>query len=148
MAIPDLDQDGFLPDGIHDCSLGELEDRFGRFQRSDCRSALCAKLVEYLGEVRSTGMASFVIVDGSFVTDKPEPNDIDLVLVLSAAHDLATNFRPFEYNALSRRMVRKRYGFDVLVARAGSSELAEYIEFFQQVRGERDRRKGLLKVVP
>ena len=148
MAIPNLDLDGFLPEGVHECSLVELEERFGRFQRSDRRSALFAKFVEYLGEVRASGLATFVIVDGSFVTAKPEPNDIDLVLVLSAAHDLTAELRPFEYNALSRRMVRKRYGFDLLSARAGSQELDEYIEFFQQVRGDPDRRKGLLKVLP
>ena len=113
MTIPELDHDGFLPDGVHECSLGELEDRFGRFQRTDHRSVLFAKLVEYLGEVRSTGMATAVIVDGSFVTATAEPNDVDLVLVLSAGHDLAANLRPFEYNALSRRMVRQRYGFDL-----------------------------------
>ena len=148
MPIPDLDADGFLPEGIHECSLGELEDRFGRFQKSDHRCAMFAKLIAFFGEVWSSGMATFVIVDGSFVTAKAEPNDVDLVLVLSAGHDLAQNLRPFEYNVLSRRMVRKRHGFDLLVARAGSQELDEYIEFFQQVRGEPDRRKGLLKVVP
>ena len=38
--------------------------------------------------------------------------------------------------------------FDVLVAREKSPELVEYVEFFQQIRGETDRRKGILKVLP
>jgi hypothetical protein len=45
-------------------------------------------------------------------------------------------------------MVRKRYAFDVLVAREKSSELTEYMAFFQRVRGDIQRRKGILKVVP
>ena len=77
MTIPNLDHDGFLPEGVHECSLVELDEQFGRFQGSDRRSVLFAKFVEYLGEVRSSGLATFVIVDGSFVTAKAEPNDID-----------------------------------------------------------------------
>lgn len=91
-------------------------------------------------------MICFVVVDGSFVTDKAEPNDIDLVLVLPNHHDFSADVRPFEYNVLSRRMVRRRFAFDVLVAREHSAEFDEYVEFFQQVRGEPNRRKGILKV--
>ena len=56
--------------------------------------------------------------------------------------------RPFEYNVLSRRMVRRRFAFDVLVAREDSAEFDEYLQFFQQVRGEPNRQKGILKVKP
>jgi uncharacterized protein (DUF1800 family) len=71
-----------------------------------------------------------------------------LVLILHTNHDLNATLRPFEYNVLSRRRVLKRYAFDVLVARENSPELLEYVEFFQQIRGETDRRKGILKVLP
>lgn len=86
------------------------------------------------------------MIDGSFVTSKPEPNDIDLVLILAHSHDYSVELRPFEYNLLSRRRVARRYAFDLLVAREGSPELHEYAEFFQQVRGEPHRHKGILKV--
>ena len=148
MAIPDTDQDGFLPAGVHECSLDELEQRFGRFQYSNCRPTWMARLVEFLSEVRSAGMVLCVVVDGSFVSDKAEPNDIDLVLVLPENHDFSADLRPLAYNVLSRRMVRKRFGFDVLVAREHSAEMVEYVAFFQQVRGEPHRRKGILKVRP
>src|SRR5437867_1549786 len=148
MAIPEFDEDGFLPEGVHECSLDELHQRFGRFQRTDRRSSLFAKLLAYIQELRSTGMVAGLVVDGSFVTSKAEPNDIDLVLILRADHDFSADLRPFEYNVLSRRRVLKRYAFDVLVARENSPELLEYVEFFQQIRGEADRRKGILKVLP
>ena len=82
MAIPDLDDDGFLPEGVHECSLDEIDQRFGGNQSAVRRSALFAKLREYIQELRSTGMAAGLIVDGSFITNKTEPNDIDLVLIL------------------------------------------------------------------
>ena len=104
--------------------------------------------MNYIQELRSTGKAAGLIVDGSFVTGTAQPNDIDLILILAANHDFSAELRPFEYNALSRRRVRKRYAFDVLVARTDSPELVEYIEFFQQIRGEPSFRKGILKVLP
>lgn len=146
MPIPDLNDDGLLPEGIHDCSFAELVERFGQFRKSDCRRRLTKRLEEFFREVGATGFAVSVIVDGSFVTAKAEPNDIDLVLVLRAGHNFSTTVRPFEYNVLSRRRVRKSYGFDMLLAEEGQPEFAEFIEFFTQVRGDPDVRKGLLRV--
>jgi hypothetical protein len=81
------------------------------------------------------------------IPDKPDPNDVDLILVLRKGHDFGASLRPFEYNILSRRQVRKHFGFDVLVAEDAQLELDEYVEFFAQVRGFPDRHKGMLKVV-
>ena len=54
--------------------------------------------------------------------------------------------RPFEYNVVSRRRVRKAFGFDILLAEEGQPELDEYISFCTQVRGIPDVHKGLLRV--
>lgn len=146
MPIPALDEDGFLPEGVHECSLDELQQQFGGTELGDRRSDLFARLVNYILELRATGMATGLIVDGSFVTRKTEPNDIDLVLILFADHDFTATLRPFEYNVLSRRRVSKLYAFDLLVARENSPELVEYVEFFQQIRGDTVRRKGILRL--
>jgi hypothetical protein len=148
MPIPELDDHGVLPPGVYDCSLDELQERFGRFEVSERRVALCARLAEFCTEARGTPIIVEIIVDGSFVTSKAEPNDIDLVVVLSADHPEGEQLRPFEYNLLSRRRVRRSFGFDVLVARAASAEYHQYIEFFAQVRGAPDITKGLLRVRP
>lgn len=111
------------------------------------RRALFNTLREYVEELETTGIAWGLIVDGSFTTAKPEPNDIDLILILPEHHDFTTLLRPFKYNILSRRRVAQRYAFDLLVARAHSVELNEYVEFFQRIRGVSDRRKGLLQVL-
>jgi predicted nucleotidyltransferase len=87
-----------------------------------------------------------LIVDGSFVTGKPDPSDVDLVVVLAGTHDLTRDLRPYEYNVVSKRRVRQAYRFDILVVLAGSRACAEYAEFFQQVRGQPQRRKGILRV--
>lgn len=148
MAIPELNSEGFLPPGIHDCSMEEVRNEFGTFRRTDRRVQLMKKLEAYLTEIHSTSFVEFVLLDGSFVTASDEPNDIDLVLVLPAGHDYSATIRPFEYNVLSRRQVQKRYGFDVLIAESGRPKLDEYIEFFSQIRGLSGLKKGLLRVRP
>ena len=147
MAIPALNNQGFLPEGIHPCVLEEAQARFGVFQGSDRRPQLWAKLRDFLREVAASGIVEAVLLNGSFISGQTDPNDIDLILVVPAAHDFSADLLPAEYNVLSKRRVFRRYGFDVLVAQAGSERLRRYVDFFQQVRLEPGTRKGILRVV-
>jgi hypothetical protein len=97
MPIPDLDEEGFLPAGVHDCSLAEIGDRFGRFQGSDRRCRLFEKLDAYVSETGRIGLIAELVVDGSFVTGKPEPNDVDLVIALDPGIALGADFPPCQY---------------------------------------------------
>lgn len=149
--IPDLDN-GVLPEGVHSCSIEEVEQVFGRFARSDCRQRLTQTLRRYIEDVRKARIAVAVVVDGSYITAKPEPNDIDLVLALRPDIDMSAELRPMEYNVQSERMVRRLYGFDVLPAIDGSLAYKEWVEFFSQVRRDDPEQtthrthKGLLRV--
>jgi hypothetical protein len=49
--VPPL-EDGALPEGVHDSTVEEVAAAFGRFQRTDRRLALTAKLRAYLDEAR------------------------------------------------------------------------------------------------
>ncbi|HKV40092.1 MAG TPA: hypothetical protein VJX67_12840 [Blastocatellia bacterium] len=146
--IPEL-VDGVLPDGIHECTIAEVENAFGNFQSTDRRPRLTEKLKEYLAEAKLSGTATAVVIDGSYVTGKPDPGDIDLILVLRGDFDLTAELSPLEYNVQSRGRARRLYGFDVRAAAEGSDALAEYIDFFSKVRSDapgRQPRKGLLRV--
>jgi hypothetical protein len=146
MPIPSLNDAGLLPPGVYDCTLDELRQRFGVFQTTDRRPKLFDKLQQLVQEAWATGLVTEIVVDGSFVTAKPDPNDIDLILVLNKGHDFSAELRPFEYNVLSTRQARKIYGFDLLIAMHESSVYTEYLAFFAQVRGETSLRKGLLRL--
>jgi len=126
--------------------MDEAAERFGAFQSSDRRPQLWLRFSEFMREVKACRLIAAVLVDGSFVTAISNPNDIDLVLVVSANHDFEADFQPGEYNILSKRLVNRRFGFDLLVARAGSEEYRRYVGFFQQVRLEPGRKKGILKI--
>ena len=88
-------------------------------------------------------------MDGSFTTGKPEPGDVDLIVVLPADHDFSVDLRPFEYNLVSKKRVQKQgYPFDLFVVAAGSPKYHEALTLFRQVKNRAELTKGLLKVRP
>ena len=146
MSIPALTSDGLLPEGVHDCTLDEIRERFGQFQRSDRRCRLFDRLEAYVRDAQRSGVVKAIIVDGSFVTDKDVPSDIDLVVVAPPPGILPATLRPAEYNVLSKRHVRRQFGMDMLLAQEGQTEVAEHVEFFSQVREHPELRKGMLRL--
>jgi hypothetical protein len=148
--IPPL-EDGVLPEGVHDCTIEEIDRAFGRFQRSDRRIKLVARLRAYLDDARGSGLVAAVIVDGSFVTAKDEPEDIDLLIILKP--DISwDSLRPFEYNAVSKRMVKQTFHFDALVHAEGGARYREALDFFMRVNPDKHAgftsrtRKGVVRV--
>lgn len=144
MPIPNLNTLGLLPPGRHVCTADEIAGRFGAFHGGEQRPQLMQKLMAFIAEARASGIVSSLLVDGSFVTAKPAPNDIDLVVVVPETHDFSADLQPLEYNVVSKRRVQRRYGFDIFVARENSPEHGKWVEFFEQVRLEPGARKGIL----
>ncbi len=145
--------DNVHPEGIHDCTMEEVDEVFGRFQRSDRRLRLTEKLRRFVEEVRRTSIAIAVVIDGSYVTGKAEPGDIDLVVVLRPDFDPTQELRPMEYNAQSKRMIKAHYGFDMIAAKEGSERYQRQIRFFTRVRENDPEQKtsqlwkGLLRIM-
>jgi len=52
-------------------------------------------------------------VDGSFVTDKPAPNEVDIFAVLRPGRDFERDLPISGYPLVSLAMLRRRFGFDV-----------------------------------
>lgn len=133
-VIPTLTSVGLLPPGIHVLTLKQVEEFFGKFQKSDRRCRLFARLTTYLRELRAAGWAVGVILDGSFVMKcVDEPDDIDLLVILPNGWDRAAELPPHEYNLLSHRMAKRLYKFDVFAAEEGTDEQARWEEFFAGV---------------
>jgi len=146
MPIPALTALGLLPAGLHDCSLAELRASFGCFQESDRRQRLFAKLEELVSACQRSGLFEALLVDGSFVTAKPAPNEIDLLAVLRPGHNFERDLPMSEYALVSRPLLRRRYAFDVVVAESTSELYHSYVTFFGQVRGSLELTKGLLRL--
>ena len=146
MPIPALTADGFLPTGLFDCSLAEVRARFGSFQGIDTRQRHFARLEDLVATMQRSGLFEALLLDGSFVTAKPSPNDIDLVAVLRPGHDFERDLPMSEYALVSRPMLRRRFRFDIIVAERDSQLYKTYVEFFSRVRENPEARKGLLRL--
>jgi hypothetical protein len=144
--------DNVLPPGIHDCTMDEVEGMFGRFQRSDRRIHLTTRLRSFIDDARQSGIVAAVIIDGSYVTAKHEPGDVDLIVVLRTDFDLSQELRPFEYNVGSRRMVKQLYRFDVFVDVEESESYVSHVRFLTRIKPDdpeqqsSETAKGLLRV--
>lgn len=146
VAIPELSGEGVLPAGLHECTLEELRDAFGRFQESDRRPRLFRDLERYHQEVSAANVGKYLVVNGSFVTEKPDPNDIDVLLVLRDDLDFEHPVPPFEYNARSKRYVRREFGLDLFPVFENHETYARMLGLFQQVKYQPGSEKGVLKV--
>lgn len=76
--LPPFDDVGNLPPGIHSCSVAELVERFGN--GSEEREAEISELVEFIEAANASGVRR-LLVNGSFVTGKLAPNDVDVVIL-------------------------------------------------------------------
>jgi hypothetical protein len=81
--LPEFDENGNLPPGVHRCSLEELEARFGR--GSPEREVETAELREFIAWARQAGIKR-LLVDGSYVTRAQAPNDVDVVILPGEEH--------------------------------------------------------------
>lgn len=79
--IPELNEDGYLPPGIHPATLDEIAARFG--SEPELRQVQMESLRWLVDLARRAG-ALRLVINGSFVTDQLEPGDIDCVLLTAA----------------------------------------------------------------
>lgn len=87
MPLPKLNLDGELPVGVHRATMDEVVTRFGA--GSSQRRAVTARLRRIYDLARATGRLDRLVVFGSYVTSKPEPNDVDVILVFTDDFRLA-----------------------------------------------------------
>jgi hypothetical protein len=86
-ALPPFCLTGDLPEGVYRATLAQVVERFGGETLQ--RLAVANRLEHIYHTARSTGFPARVVVYGSFVTRKREPNDVDVFLIMEDSFDLA-----------------------------------------------------------
>jgi len=86
VPLPSIGESGDLPQGVHRASLQEFLNQFG--QATIQRTLVGMRLKRVHELAAATGHLKRFIVYGSFVTAKPEPNDVDVFLVMHDTFDL------------------------------------------------------------
>jgi hypothetical protein len=140
MAIPPLNRTGELPPGEHKTSLASVRKRFGH--SSAQREELMRGLEEAAGNLKAAGVRK-IWINGSFVTSKKEPNDVDGCWEYTENVNIGGLDSVFL--AESRLPMKEKYGvefFPAFVIEAGSG--LPFPKFFQ-VNRDGDL-KGILVV--
>ncbi|MGF1634637.1 MAG: hypothetical protein ACFCVE_12360 [Phycisphaerae bacterium] len=75
--IPAFTTEGLLPPGVHPATMNEFEERFGR--GSEVRRDQMQSLRWLLAELDGLDV-SRIVINGSFVTNVFEPNDVDVAV--------------------------------------------------------------------
>ncbi len=104
MPLPPFDSRGDLPEGVHRASLEDVLARFGH--GTPQRQLVTARLTSIYELAQRTGKLNRFVIFGSYITAKPDPNDVDIVLVMSddfAEQDYDPNVFPVFDHLLSQR---------------------------------------------
>ena len=137
MAIPAFDHHGLLPGGVHTCTFTEVRRRFGWNAH---RLSLVDALEQCLtAEVRPR-FPDPVLIDGSFVTDKADPEDADIVLDVTGA-PLSRAGLALAFLVNDQARLRTHYRVHFWVDFPGGPN--DFSAFFQYVGVKTAQAKGL-----
>lgn len=138
MPIPGLRSDGYLPVGLHLATEADVEAAFGR--TTVRRQTLMRRLSYFLQLARAAGAVRF-FVNGSFVTAKPEPNDVDGVCLLPVGWSTETSEAANELYEVSVARLPKE-----LFLAYTETDWEDWVDFFSFTREPDGRCKGLVEV--
>ncbi|PWK68268.1 hypothetical protein LX99_04792 [Mucilaginibacter oryzae] len=143
--VPVFNNEGVLPEGVHEASFEEFKERFVYNSR---RSEIYAAFLILVNDLRAIN-CWVVYIDGSYVTDKELPGDIDVCWDDDDEIDwelLDTHYPIFFDLNPPRKAQQLRYRADVFPANIyeGNSGLL-FKDFFQQNK-ETGNTKGIVKI--
>ena len=129
MGIPKIQSNDELPAGEHLASLQEIELIYG--SSSGRRKELMKGLYEATDNLEAAGVKT-IWIDGSFVTSKKEPNDIDGCWEYTPSVDI-NMLDPIFLGG--RAEMKKKYGLDFFIANYIEAKSGlPFPKFFQKNR--------------
>jgi predicted nucleotidyltransferase len=145
MALPPFTDSGDLPVGVHPATLREVVDRFGVGPAQ--RKVVATRLERICQVARSSGHLARLVVFGSFITDKPEPNDVDVFLLMEDTFD-ASQLTGEVQLLFDHAAAQAHFGASVFWLRRLAALEGEQaaLEYWQVKRGGGLR--GVVEIVP
>ena len=143
MVIPNVDQNGNLPPGEHAATWQEFSQHYAT---NTHRATLIGGLRAALTALHSSGCQT-AWIDGSFVTSKTQPNDIDIAWDDSTADiNQLKQLEPTLLDFTNRRAAQKhKFGCECFPAtwQADPNGLT-FLEYFQHDRNNKP--KGIVRI--
>ena len=140
-TVPPFRPDGYLPEGLYVSSEAEIIFRFGSSSRR--RRRLVLRLRRWIELGQQVG-AQRLLIDGSFVTAKEDPHDIDSVILLPMDFTQQIERESAPALELEEMLLTRRP--EELFAAEDETDWEEWVEFFSQTREPDRRRKGLVEI--
>lgn len=137
--VPEFDSRGLLPQGIYRADWQEIVKRFGRNRQ---RLQLLSGLKEALDLLRDAGCRR-VYLDGSFVTDKESPNDVDVCWDVDGVEPMSLDSVFFDFDN-ERTAQKARFAAEFFPAQA-PQRLKTFLDFFQ-IDKETGEPKGIIEL--
>lgn len=141
MPIPPLQEDGFLPPGLYLAEMSEIENRFGgstlRRRELFGRLRLFVELAQHCGALR-------MFVNGSFVTAKSEPGDVDVVIWMDKKYFAL--LKQADPKAIRLEEVLDTRKPDEAFSVFEEVDWDDWINFFSLIREYPNKHKGLVEV--
>jgi hypothetical protein len=144
-SLPPFNENGDLPPGIHPATLEETHRRFGAGTQ---RRQIMALRLERIHRVAAgTGHPARFVVFGSYVTDKPDPNDVDVFLLMEDPFD-RSQLTGEAWLLFDHASAESHFGASVFWLRRLAAYGGEQatIEHWQTKRGGGQR--GIVEIVP
>jgi hypothetical protein len=139
-VIPPFDQQGNLPPGEHHCTWDELENRYAT---TNHRIFLLNGLYAALENLNVAGCRT-VWINGSFISDKPQPNDYDACWDSDQVDPDLLDPTLLNF-AHPRNAMKRKYRGELFIADLPATPHGEtFLEFFQKDRNGHN--KGILRL--
>ncbi len=137
--IPDFDERGFLPKGVHHATWEQFRQRYSITPH---RTQLIGRLEKLARHHAAVGCRA-LYVDGSFITKKERPGDYDACWDPSGVkHDRLDPLLMLADEA-SKAEIARKYGGDIRISSLSFGDFnGRYLEFFQQDRD--GKQKGIV----
>jgi hypothetical protein len=136
--LPEFNSEGDLPNGVHATGWHEFQSRFGLATAR--RVWLFGRLQALVELAAKTGKLRRVFVWGSFVTTKPAPKDLDILLIMDEGFEIE-RIAPPSREVFDSTRAKLRFESDVFWARVsiGEEVLQIWLETYETSRNFRKR---------
>lgn len=140
-TIPPFRTDGYLPEGLFLATEAQVTFRFGASTRR--RRRLILRVRHWIDLSRQVN-ARRLLIDGSFVTAKEDPHDVDAVVLLPLDFERQIEQGLAPALELEEMLLTRRP--EEIFAAEDETDWDDWVDFFSRTREADGRRKGLVEV--
>ena len=146
MPFASFNQAGDLPPGIHKATLDEVKGHFGS---GGAKREFCTRRLFHIYTLaqRSQHLQRFILF-GSYITTKPDPNDVDIILVMDDTFRLDET--PTELQGLfDHAVAQARYGASIFWVRPSlllGETIQDFVAYWQIKRD--GSKRGSVEIIP